>query len=58
MSKDEILQLIEKINSFYSRSSLKIMENCGTHKVLKDELENEEYGETSRKHLLQQVNVF
>ena len=53
--EDEILQLIEKVSKFYSKSMLNIKENCGIHEVLQEELRNEEYGESSRKHLLQQV---
>ena len=57
ISEDEILQLIEKVNKFYSKSIVNIKENCGIHEVLQEELRNEQYGESSRKHLMQQVKL-
>ena len=54
--EDEIFQLIEKVNNFYSHSNVIIKENFGTHEILCEEIGKIEYGESSRKHLLQQVN--
>eukprot|EP00112_Aurelia_sp_Birch-Aquarium-sp1_P016120 Seg3626.1 transcript_id=Seg3626.1/GoldUCD/mRNA.D3Y31 product=tRNA:m protein_id=Seg3626.1/GoldUCD/D3Y31 len=53
----EISNLIERINSCYAKSTLNIEECSGTHRVLKEELENEEYGASARKHLLQQASL-
>ena len=53
---DEILLLINKINTFHSKANLNIRECYGMHEVLQEELGNEEYGENKRKHLLQQVS--
>ena len=54
----EINDLIERINSCYAKLKLSVEECIGTHEVLKEELENEEYGASARKHLLQQVRIW
>ena len=53
--KMEIYDLIRRVEKCYSESLLKIKKWCGSHPVLMEELDNEEYGESTRKHFLQQV---
>ena len=55
--KMEIYDLIRRVEKCYSESLLKIKKWCGSHPVLMEELENEEYGESTRKHFLQQVQL-
>jgi len=54
---EEILQLIEKVDIFHSKANLNIRECYGMHEVLQEELRSEEYGESKRKHLLQQASL-
>ncbi|XP_065060127.1 tRNA:m(4)X modification enzyme TRM13 homolog isoform X2 [Rhopilema esculentum] len=55
--KMEIYDLIKRVEKCYSESLLKIKKWCGSHPVLKEELDNEEYGESTRKHFLQQASL-
>ena len=54
---DELCDLIKRVNECYSKLEITIAKYIGSHKVLKDELENQEYGPTTRKHFIQQVRT-
>lgn len=54
---DELCDLIKRVNEYYSKLEITIAKYIGSHKVLKDELENQEYGPTTRKHFIQQASL-
>ncbi len=54
--KSELSDLIKRIEECHSRFEIKIGRSKGSHSVLSQELENKEYGATTRKHLVQQVS--